>query len=209
MGFLKWAADAKVVPEDNPDIDRFLQDMKDIGLIYTAITAIVDPAAWCSFPQVVQRAFQEGLADATAHQLARIDHWSFPYPMMEVSTNTAPITVRDYTAGPFGLQMLSSFGPYHGDFHVEIEELGAYLAHGPGSVIAANRWALSFTVGCPDKAHIGIWKSCQYSLYCRTGLGIQAGQVPMESKNLVYGPPSFNLCESKQMISSMYTPQCI
>lgn len=197
------------MPENNPDVDRFLQDMKDVGLIYTAITAIVDPATWCSFPQVVHRAFQEGLADATARQLARIDHWPFPYPIMEVSTNTAPITVRDYTAGPFGLQMLSSFGPYRDDFHVVINELGAYLEHGPGSVIVANRWAMSFTVGCPDTAHVGIWQSCQYSLYCRTGLGIHASDQQIGIENVVYGPPSFNLCESKEFISSMYTPQCI
>lgn len=197
------------MPENNPDVDRFLQDMKDVGLIYTAITAIVDPATWCSFPQVVHRAFQEGLADATARQLARIDHWPFPYPIMEVSTNAAPITVRDYTAGPFGLQMLSSFGPYRDDFHVVINELGAYLEHGPGSVIVANRWAMSFTVGCPDTAHIGIWQSCQYSLYCRTGLGIHASDQQIGIENVVYGTPSFNLCESKEFISSMYTPQCI
>ena len=197
------------MPENNPDVDRFLQDMKDVGLIYTAITAIVDPATWCSFPQVVHRAFQEGLADATARQLARIDHWPFPYPIMEVSTNAAPITVRDYTAGPFGLQMLSSFGPYRNDFHVVINELGAYLEHGPGSVIVANRWAMSFTVGCPDTAHIGIWQSCQYSLYCRTGLGIHASDQQIGIENVVYGPPSFNLCDSKEFISSMYTPQCI
>lgn len=190
-----------------PETKEFLSSLGDKHCVLdAALTAIISPHLWRTFPNVVSLSEKNGLLPWGERFVEDFNKWPFSGFGAGLWANLQLWPSRWFWNGPMGMALMMMVGTCAEDTKLVLHELRTSVRFGPGSVVAVTAAAIPCSLGQVDGETFVISQAEGEYHHRKAGLCNQpVYSTHVESEHLPYGSPDIEVQEYSMMPSVYIT----